>query len=674
MSEGAFFQDLAMLMAVAGLVSVIFAKLKFPKVVGYIFAGVLLGKYTWGGSFLADEHSVRTIGQLGVVFLMFTMGLGFSTSQMKRIRIVAAPAALLDTVVMTWIGYTIGRHIFGWGSVPSLFLGAAICDSATTMLAKVIDEMKWGDRPFVKYALGTSVCEDIVTVGILALVTGVAQSGHLSLLDAGASLGGLTIFFMVVIVAGFVIVPRLLKSISKRHDDEALLLTILGCCFFVSWVAFKFNFSLALGAFLVGFLGAASDVHHRLEELTEPLKSMFAAVFFVSIGLLLDPTACLRHWPAILLVSAAVVVCKTLNCAIGALFGGESLKTAVQMGLGLAQIGEFAFLVGMLYVTVTGDTESPMFNIVVAVSLLTTLLNPLLIRISDGASDWVVAHTPARVMSALEAYRTFIAKYYGERKEARLHRLVRQCFLQLGVIAVLNFAVALIFSMLNGKDWSNFSYFFDAHKRIFFCLVVNLFVVSMLAPAVRVAKTLGNILAVVLTGVGDAKWQQAVRHFVTLIVQIAVVVLFFCEALMINVNLTPDEEWARWMINCVLLLAGALGWKSFQKAGRRAATRFDEALTAEERRKKLGAMLTFKLPEGVVHKLRLDMASPAIGGTVVSLNIRAKTGSSVVSLERDGEMIRNVGPETEFKVGDVLYTIGNGAQIAALKDLLGITA
>ena len=674
MSEGAFFQDLAMLMAVAGLVSVIFAKLKFPKVVGYIIAGVLLGKYTWGGSFLADEQSVRTIGQLGVVFLMFTMGLGFSTSQMKRIRGVAAPAAIIDTILMTWIGYTIGRHVFGWSSVPSLFLGAAICDSATTMLAKVIDEMKWGERPFVKYALGTSVCEDIATVGILALVTGVAQSGQLSLLDAGASLGGLFVFFLVVIVAGFVMVPRLLKSVSKNHDDEALLLTILGCCFFVSWVAFRFNFSLALGAFLVGFLGAASDVRHRLSELAEPLKSMFAAVFFVSIGLLLDPAACLRHWPAILLVSAAVIVCKTLNCAFGALFGGESLKTAVQMGLGLAQIGEFAFLVGMLYVTVTGDTESPMFNIVVAVSLLTTLMNPLLIRCSEGASDWVVAHTPKKVMSALEAYRTFVAKYNGERKEARLHRLVRQCFLQLGVIAVLNFAVALIFSILNNKDWSNFSYFFDAHKQIFFCLIVNIFIVSMLAPAVKVAQTLGNILATVLTGAGDAKWQQAVRHFVTVVVQIAVTALIFLEAVMINVNLMPDEKWARWLINCVLLLVGALGWKSFQKAGRRAASRFDEALTADERRAKLGSMLTFKVPEGLVHKLKLDMDSPAIGGTVVSLNIRAKTGVSVVSLERDGEMIRNVGPETEFKVGDILYTMGNGAQIAALKDLLGIIA
>ena len=672
MSESAFFQDLALLMAVAGLVSVIFSKLGWPKVIGYIFAGVLIGKYSWGGGLLADEDSVRTIGQLGVVFLMFTMGLGFSTSQMKRIRGVAAPAALLDTVMMTWLGYTVGHHVFGWDTVPSLFLGAAICDSATTMLAKVIDEMRWGDRPFVKYALGTSVCEDIATVGILALVTGVAQSGKLSVLDAGASLGGLFVFFLVSIVAGFVFVPRLLKSVSRTHDDEALLLAMLGLCFFVSWVAFKFQFSLALGAFVVGFLGAASDVRHRLSELAEPLKSMFAAVFFVSIGLLLDPSACLRQWPAILTISLVVIVGKFLNCTIGALFGGENLKTAIQMGMGLAQIGEFAFLVGMLYVTVTGDSQSPMYNIVVAVSLVTTLLSPILIRYSERVGDWAEAKMPAKVMSALKAYAALVAKYNGERKEARLHRIVRQCLLQLGVIAVKNFAIALVFSILAGQDWSNFSRFFDEYKKIVFCLSANLIIVSLLAPAVHVARTLGNALSTVMVGVGESKWQLAVRHVTTVAVQIAVVVLFFCEAVMINVNLMPDEMWARWMINCVLLLAGALGWKSFQKAGRRAVTHFDEAVTADERRAKLGAMLTFRLPEGMVHKLTLDMSSPAVGGTVVSLNIRAKTGASVVSVERDGEMIRNVGPETEFRVGDILYTMGNGEQIAALKDLLGI--
>lgn len=672
MSESAFFQDLALLMAVAGLVSVIFAKLRWPKVIGYIFAGVLIGKYSWGGGLLADEDSVRTIGQLGVVFLMFTMGLGFSTSQMKRIRGVAAPAALLDTVMMTWLGYTVGHHVFGWETVPSLFLGAAICDSATTMLAKVIDEMHWGDRPFVKYALGTSVCEDIATVGILALVTGVAQSGKLSVINAGASLGGLFVFFLVSIVAGFVMVPRLLKSVFKTHDDEALLLAILGLCFFVSWVAFKFEFSLALGAFVVGFLGAASDVRHKLSELAEPLKAMFAAVFFVSIGLLLDPSACLREWPAILIVSAVVVIGKFINCTIGALFGGESLKTAVQMGMGLAQIGEFAFLVGMLYVTVTGDNQSPMYNIVVAVSLITTLLSPILIKYSERFGGWVEAKTPAKAMAALNAYRALVAKYNEDRKEARLHRIVRQCLAQLGVIAVLNFAIALVFSILNNRDWSNFSVVFDEYKKIVFCLAANLVIVSLLAPAVHIARKLGSVLATVLVGVGESKWQVAVRHISTLSVQITVVVLFFFEVVMINVNLMPDEHWARWMINCVLLLAGALGWKSFQKAGRRAVTRFDEAVTADERRAKLGAMLTFRLPEGMVHKLTLDMASPAIGGTVVSLNIRAKTGASVVSVERNGDMIRNVGPETEFRVGDILYTMGNGEQIAALKDLLGI--
>jgi CPA2 family monovalent cation:H+ antiporter-2 len=674
MNEGAFFQDLAMLMAAAGLVSVVFAKLKFPKVVGYIFAGVLLGKYTWGGSFLADEESVRTIGQLGVVFLMFTMGLGFSTSQMKRIRGVALPAAILDTVVMTWLGYTVGRHIFGWGTVPSLFLGAAICDSATTMLAKVIDEMRWGDKPFVKYALGTSVCEDIATVGILALVTGVAQSGTLSVVDAGASLGGLFVFFLVVIVAGFVLLPRLLKSVSKTHDDEALLLAVLGCCFLVSWVAFKFEFSLALGAFLVGFIGAASDVKHRLAEIADPLKSMFAAVFFVSIGLLFDPSALLRHWREIMLITGVVMFGKIMNCTLGGLFGGEDLKTALQMGMGLASLGEFAFLVGMLYVTVTGDAESPMYNIVVAVSLITTLLNPLMIKYSEGASAWVESKMSARVRAALRAYRTFVTKYQVERREARLHKIVRKCILQLGVIAVLNFAVAVIFSILNGRDWSNFSRVFDDYKKFVFCLVANLFFVSMFAPAFGIARALGAALATVLKGAGTALWQQAIRHLVTVIVQIAVVILFFCEMVMINVNLTPDEPWARWVVTGAMLVAGALGWKSFQRAGHRAATHFTDALMADERLAKVGAILTFKIPEGSVHKLTIDMESPAVGGTVVSLNIRAKTGASIISVERNGDMIRNVGPETEFRAGDILYTMGNGAQIAALKDLLGITA
>ena len=673
MNEGAFLQDLALVMAAAGLVAISFAKLKWPKVVGYILAGVALSRYTWGGGFLADEDSVRTLGQLGVVFLMFTMGLDFSASQIKRLRNVAVPTALLDVTVMVWLGYTIGSRLFGWNAVASLFLGAAICDSATTMLAKVVDEMKWTDRPFVKCALGTSVCEDIVCVGVVALATGVAQGRGLSLAGAGVSLGGLSLFFTVTIVAGFVLVPRLLKSIAKTGDGEALMLAILGCCFLVSWVAFKFDFSLALGAFLVGMLGASSDVRHRLVELAEPLKWMFAAVFFVSIGLLVDPAVCMHHAFEILAVSAVVVAGKFVNCTVGALFAGERVKTAVQIGMSLAQIGEFAFMVGMLYVAATGDMASPMYNIVVAASLLTTLLNPLMIRMSEPVGEWVEARLPARVVAALETYRRFVEKYHGSRREVRLHRVVRMRIMQLGVIAMLNFAAAAASTVLVMRDWSGMSPFFDTHKRFVFCLATNLFVVSMLAPAVRIAKALGGALALILTGAGEAAWQQSARHFVTVVVRLAVLALLFGEMVMININLVPPEPWARWTIDCVLVLTAVAGWRFFQKASRRAARRFEEALGADERREKIGAMLTFTVPEGAIHQLVLGPDSPAAGASVVTLDIRAKTGASVVSLRRGKEMIRNVGPETEFRPGDVLFVMGDGAQVAALKDLLGVT-
>ena len=240
MIESAFFQDLAMLMAIAGLAAAVFSRLGWPKVLGYILAGVVMSEHTWGGSFLADARSTQTVGQLGVVFLMFGMGLSFSPREMRAVRSVALPAALLDTAVMTWLGYLVGTRVFGWKPVPSFFLGVAVCDSATTLLAKVIDEMNWGRRAFARYVLGTSVCEDVVCVGAIAVATGFATGGDMT---AGAffhSLGGLAVFFLSVLVFGFIQVPRLLSSVARRKDDEALVLTLLGCCFFISFFAYKY--------------------------------------------------------------------------------------------------------------------------------------------------------------------------------------------------------------------------------------------------------------------------------------------------------------------------------------------------------------------------------------------------------------------------------------------------
>ena len=673
MNEGAFFQDLAMLMTVAGIMSVICAHFKWPKVIGYIFAGVAMSPFTWGGSFLADAASVRTIGQLGVVFLMFAMGLDFSLKDVERLKSVTVPVAVLDTIVMTWLGYTVGTRFLGWAALPSLFLGAAICDSATTMLAKVIDEMQWSAKPFVKYALGTSVCEDILCVGIIAVITGVAGGKGLDLGAACYSLGGLLVFFTAVIVFGLVFVPRLLKSVAKRSDNEVLILTLLGCLFFVSYIAYRFDFSLALGAFLVGILGSASDVRKRIAELVVPLRSMFAAVFFVSIGVMVDPAAWWRALPVILLVSAVVVAGKFLNCTLGAVLCGERVKTAVQTGLSLAQIGEFAFMVALLYVTSTGDAASPMYQVVIAASILTSLLNPFLIRRSEAIGERVEKMLPARLATALETYRGFVEKYRlgGEEKEIR--REAKKCVLRLGLLAVLLFAFSTVCGILQRLDFSRFSVFFETHDKIIFFAAVNLFALVLAPIVLKCARALGEDVSVVLVSNENQKWRQSLRQLIALVITVAAIVGFFLEFVMINVNLVPDGIYVKLIFAAALLIIGFFGWRTLSKAGSRASERFLEALSAEDRRKELAKVVAYTIPNEEIHRLTLDLASPAVGGTVVTLDIRAKTGASILSVERDGEVLRNIGPELEFRAGDVLVALGRRDRIAALKDLLGIT-
>ena len=669
MNEGAFLQDLAMLMAVAGSVSLLFARLKWPKVIGYILAGVLLSRHTWGGSFLADESSVHTAGQIGIVFLMFSMGLSLSTANLKKVSHVALPTAVLDTVIMMWLGFTAGRSFLGWGTVPSLFLGAAVCDSATTLLAKVIDELRWEGRPFVQYVLGTSVFEDVVCVGVVALVTGVAKGDGMSFAQIARSMGGLGVFFTATFFFGLVLIPRLLTSVARRSDDEALLLTLLGCCFFVTYVAYRLDFSLALGAFLIGVIGAGSEVRTRLARLVAPLRTMFAAVFFVSVGLLVNPAECWRNLPAILCLSAMVVGGKLLNCTLGALASGAGIKTSLQMGFSLAQIGEFAYMVALLYVTITGDYEKPLYQIAVGVSFVTTLLNPMMIRLSDRVGTWAEDRCPARVRKALDGYRGVLERYRTSGSSAR-RSLVRRQIMQISVTAVLVFAVSVAFSMLESRDWSGISKFFEAHKRLFFSLAMNAIIVVILAIVVRIARSMSVSIAEIVVGPGTARWQVAVRTLARHVVMTAVLLLASIEIVMVNINLAPEETWARITIAVVLAAAAGFGWRLFARAGRRAARNFTAALKTDERLAKLSREVTFTVPEDVISNVEVGVSSPAIGFTIGSLGVRAKTGASIAAVDRAGKRIRNVGPAFKLRAGDVLIVMGDRRQVGQLKALL----
>jgi len=671
MTEAGFFQDLAVIMTIAGVAAALFSRLGWPKVIGYIVAGVLMGKYTWGGSFLVSPDSISIIGQLGVVFLMLSMGLGFSARELKKIRLVALPTAIVDTIVMIWLGYVVGTRFFGWSPVPSLFLGVAICDSATTLLAKVIDEMGWGERPFTRYVLGTSVCEDIICVGAIAVATGFAQGGAMSFSALLNSLGWLTVYLLTTVVFGLILVPRYLDSVAKRRDEEALVLTLLGTTFFVSYFAMRFNYSLALGAFLVGFLCSTSAARDRIVPLIEPLKSMFSAVFFVSIGLLVNPEALWQHAGQILLVSSVVIVGKFLNVTTISLLTGVDVKTSIQNGMGLAQIGEFAFMVAILYAGLVHDADSPLFQIAVGTSLLTTLLNPTFIRLSDKVGAFAESHQPARFRWRLETYRGWLEKLtLSGGSPAFL--LLRPALIRLGIIAVLMLAVAAVCALLHGFDYSPFSVFFERHDKLIFFMLSNVFSLAMMPLVLPSARTVGDEVSEILFGGGTAVWRQAAQQFVRFVSVVVVLGLFFVEWTMINLALAPKGGWVPWFTLVFTLVVGVVGWRFFVKAGRRALARFNEALTAEERRAGLLESVSVSLPEGQLYRMEVDVASPAVGLSVVALNVRAKTGATIVAVVRNGRVVRNIGPSWEFAGGDLVVATGEQSQIAALKDLLGI--
>ena len=680
MSEGPFLQSLATIMVAAGLVAVVFSRFKWPKAIGYILVGVVLNEHTWGGSFLSDPASVQTIGQLGVVFLMFTMGLEFSVSSMKKIGHVAMPTALLDTVVMVWLGFTIARSCFGWSMVPSLFLGAAICDSATTLLAKVIGEMKWSDRPFVRYVLGSSVCEDILCIGIIALVSGVASGDGISFASVGKAIGGVGVFFGATIVFGMVFVPKFLNAVARRQDDETLLVALLGCCFLVAYMAYKLDFSLALGAFLVGVLGASSDARARIHQMVMPLRSTFAAVFFVSIGLMVDPSATMRHLPEILLLSGVVIWGKFVNCFAGTLLtGAEGLKTSVQVGFSMAQIGEFAFMVALLYHSYRSrllpqhqdwGAEDPFLPIVVGVTLLTTLLNPWLIRLSEVAGNWAETYCPSRLQERISAYRGFLARYRRTGNDER-RAAVRANLHELIIMGLLQFALAIAFVGLTKIDWSNFSRFFEERKQIFFCLIFNILLIMALPQVLALARSLADGIANIVVGKEQALWQEATRRVVRLVVRMMVLSLDFVEIVMININIMPDEWWARTLILALLALSLAFGWRFFVRASRLAADNFREAMAADARLARLSKEVTFMLPGDEVGRLTIPEGSPAAGESVVTLDIRAKTGAFVIAVERNGKVVRNVGAEFVFAAGDKLTVLGGSDAVGRLRDLIG---
>ncbi len=378
MNQLTLLQDMAIVMAVSAAIMIFCRRFHLPVVLGYILAGVLIGPHTPPYSLVRDLHSIHTLSELGVIFLLFSIGLEFSLSKLAKVGVVSFFAATLEILLMIWIGFLLGRAL-GWNLMNSLFLGAILSISSTTIIAKVLMEMKKIKEKFAQVILGILVIEDLLAIVIIALLSGIASTGALELKEIGSAMIRVFLFIGGVLFIGFLAVPRLLRYLARFESNEIMGITVLGLCFGVSLLAAKCGFSVALGAFLIGAVIAETKQAEDIVRNIEPIRDMFTAIFFVSVGMLLSPQTVIQFWWLILIMTLVTIAGKVFSCTLGTFLMGYKPETALKVGLGLAQIGEFSFIIAQLGET-TGVTSPYLYPIAVSVSGITTLSTPFLIK------------------------------------------------------------------------------------------------------------------------------------------------------------------------------------------------------------------------------------------------------------------------------------------------------
>lgn len=444
-----FIQDLAVIMLVAGVVTILFHRFKQPVVLGYIVAGFIIGPHTPPFGLIHDEDTIKTLAELGVIFLMFCLGLEFSLRKLFKVGATAFIAAFLEIVLMIWIGYEIGRW-FDWSTMDSLFLGAILAISSTTIIVKALNDLKMKDQRFAQLIFGVLIVEDILGIGIIALLSSIAVSGTVSSGEVFSTVGKLSLFMIVALVIGILLVPRLLAYVAKFESNEMLLITVLGLCFGFCLLVVKLEYSMVLGAFLIGAIMAESRQLIKIERLIEPVRDMFSAIFFVAIGLMIDPQILLQYaWP-IAVITVAVVLGKMLSCGLGAFIAGNDGRTSLRVGMGLSQIGEFSFIIAALGMTLQVASDF-LYPVAVAVSAITTLLTPYLIRGADPLSLKIAAVMPKRMSRVFGMYGEWLRSIQPQGEGAMLAAMIRKIILQVGVNLALVIAIFFAGSFFAGR-------------------------------------------------------------------------------------------------------------------------------------------------------------------------------------------------------------------------------
>lgn len=436
----ALVQDLALILVVAGIVTLVFKKLKQPLVLGYIVAGFLVSPQMPYTMSVVDRADVQTWADIGVIFLLFSLGLDFSFK--KILKMGAAPVIAAITIIFCMMvsGVTVGK-LFGWGQMDCIFLGGMLAMSSTTIIYKAFDDMGLRQQQFSGMVMSVLILEDILAIVMMVMLSAVARGANP---DGGQMIGSLLriAFFLVLwFVVGIALVPWLLRSARRLITDEMLLVVALGLCCLMAVVSTHVGFSSAFGAFVMGSIFAETVEADRIIKLVEPVKNFFGAVFFVSVGMLVEPAVLVTYALPIVVIVLTILFGQALFGSLGYLLSGQSLKSAIKCGFSMAQIGEFAFIIASLGLSlgVIGDFLYP---VVVAVSVITTFLTPYMIRFANPFYTYLESHLDTKVISILN--NITLSRPRDRGSESNWRALLRQMAINTAIYSTLSVAVIFI--------------------------------------------------------------------------------------------------------------------------------------------------------------------------------------------------------------------------------------
>ena len=395
-------EDLALILIAAAITTLIFRRLKQPLVLGYIIAGFLISPHLSLTPTVADPQNIETLAEMGVIFLLFSLGLEFSFKKLIRVGGSASITALVEIIFIMIAGFYLGRWM-GWRQMDSLFLGGMLASSSTMITIKAFEELKIKTQQYVRVVFGVLVVQDIVVVLLMVLLSTVAVSREFQGAEMVFTVAKLVFFLILWFITGIFLLPSLLRWAKKLLDEETLLILSLGLCLGMVVVATQVGFSAELGAFIMGSILAETTKAEKIEHLLKPVKDLFFAIFFVSVGMLIDPQAIIAYrWP-VLWVTLLILFVKLFSTVLGALLSGQPLKQSIQVGMSMAQGGEFTFIVATLGLTL-GVTSNFLFPVAVGASAITTFTTPYMIKFSEPLFQFVEKRMPASWLRRLHNY------------------------------------------------------------------------------------------------------------------------------------------------------------------------------------------------------------------------------------------------------------------------------